>query len=137
VLLSRVAFLLSCRCLIDGCHLAGVVNVIVLQLSLMLSSCHRLAHVVIFSPLLSLLSLHCCCRRYCTVVVLVVTLLNVFFFLLLKQANRGFARSRGFAAGAVLFDLGRNGAFWQKKGVTLRGLRISNKKRNPPQADST
>jgi hypothetical protein len=35
---------------------------------------------------------------------------------------------RGFAAGAVLFDLGGNGAFWQKKGVTLRGLRISEKK---------
>jgi hypothetical protein len=35
---------------------------------------------------------------------------------------------RGFAAGAVLFDLGRNGAFWQKKGVTLRGLQISEKK---------
>jgi hypothetical protein len=28
----------------------------------------------------------------------------------------------------VLFDLGGNGAFWQKKGVTLRGLRISEKK---------
>ncbi len=27
-----------------------------------------------------------------------------------------------------LFDLGGNGAFWQKKGVTLRGLRISEKK---------
>jgi hypothetical protein len=35
---------------------------------------------------------------------------------------------RGFAAGAVLFDLGGNGAFWKKKGVTLRGLRISKKK---------
>jgi hypothetical protein len=35
---------------------------------------------------------------------------------------------RGFATGAVLFDLGGNGAFWQKKGVTLRGLRISKKK---------
>ncbi len=35
---------------------------------------------------------------------------------------------RGFAAGAVLFDLGGNGAFWQKKGVTLRGLWISEKK---------
>ncbi len=35
---------------------------------------------------------------------------------------------RGFAAGAVLFDLGGNGAFWQKKGVTLCGLRISEKK---------
>jgi hypothetical protein len=34
---------------------------------------------------------------------------------------------RGFAAGAVLFDLGGNGAFWQKKGVTLHGLRISDK----------
>jgi hypothetical protein len=34
----------------------------------------------------------------------------------------------GFAAGAVLFDLGGNGVFWQKKGVTLRGLRISEKK---------
>ncbi len=32
---------------------------------------------------------------------------------------------RGFAAGAVLFDLGGNGAFWKKKGVTLCGLRIS------------
>jgi hypothetical protein len=35
---------------------------------------------------------------------------------------------RGFAAGAVLFDLGGNGVFWQKKGVTLRGLWISEKK---------
>jgi hypothetical protein len=35
---------------------------------------------------------------------------------------------RGFAAGAVLFDLGEIGAFWQKKGVTLHGLRISEKK---------
>jgi hypothetical protein len=35
---------------------------------------------------------------------------------------------RGFAAGAVLFDLGGNRVFWQKKGVTLRGLRISEKK---------
>ncbi len=35
---------------------------------------------------------------------------------------------RGFAAGAVLFDLGGKGAFWQKEGVTLRGLRISEKK---------
>ena len=35
---------------------------------------------------------------------------------------------RGFAAGAVLFDLGGNGAFWKKKGVTLRGLQISKKK---------
>jgi hypothetical protein len=35
---------------------------------------------------------------------------------------------RNFTAGAVLFDLGGNGAFWQKKGVTLRGLRISEKK---------
>ena len=34
---------------------------------------------------------------------------------------------RGFTAGAVLFDLGGNGAFWQKKGVTLRGLWISKK----------
>jgi hypothetical protein len=39
-----------------------------------------------------------------------------------KQAERG------FTAGAVLFDLGGNGAFWKKKGVTLRGLRISKKK---------
>jgi hypothetical protein len=36
---------------------------------------------------------------------------------------------RGFAAGAVLFDLGGNGVFWQKKGVTLRGLWISEKKK--------
>jgi hypothetical protein len=35
---------------------------------------------------------------------------------------------RVFVAGAVLFDLGGNGVFWQKKGVTLRGLRISEKK---------
>ncbi len=35
---------------------------------------------------------------------------------------------RGFAAGAVLFDLGGNGAFCQKKGVTLCGLQISEKK---------
>jgi hypothetical protein len=35
---------------------------------------------------------------------------------------------KGFATGAVLFDLGGNGVFWQKKGVTLRGLRISDKK---------
>ncbi len=35
---------------------------------------------------------------------------------------------RGFAAGAVLFDLGGNGVFWQKKGVTLRRLWISEKK---------
>ncbi len=35
---------------------------------------------------------------------------------------------RGFAAGAVLLDLGGNGAFWQKKGVMLHGLRISEKK---------
>jgi hypothetical protein len=35
---------------------------------------------------------------------------------------------RGFAAGAALFDLGGNGAFWKKKSVTLRGLRISEKK---------
>jgi hypothetical protein len=35
---------------------------------------------------------------------------------------------RGFTAGAVLFDLGGNGVFWQKKGVTLRRLRISEKK---------
>jgi hypothetical protein len=35
---------------------------------------------------------------------------------------------RGFAAGAVLFDLGGNGVFWQKKGATLRGLWISEKK---------
>jgi hypothetical protein len=41
-----------------------------------------------------------------------------------KQAKRG------FAAGAVLFDLGENGVFWQKKGVTLRGLRISEKKKS-------
>jgi hypothetical protein len=34
----------------------------------------------------------------------------------------------GFAARAVLFGLGGNGASWQKKGVTLRGLRISKKK---------
>ncbi len=40
----------------------------------------------------------------------------------LKQAKRG------FAAGAVLFDLGGNGAFWRKKGALLRGLRISKKK---------
>jgi hypothetical protein len=39
-----------------------------------------------------------------------------------KQAERG------FAAGAVLFDLGGNGAFWKKKGVMLHGLRISEKK---------
>jgi hypothetical protein len=39
-----------------------------------------------------------------------------------KQAERG------FAAGAVLFDLGGNGLFWQKEGVTLRGLWISKKK---------
>ncbi len=30
-------------------------------------------------------------------------------FLLMKQAKRG------FAAGAVLFDLGGNGAFWKKR----------------------
>jgi hypothetical protein len=35
---------------------------------------------------------------------------------------------RGFSAGAVIFDLGGNGVFWQKKGVTLRWLRISEKK---------
>jgi hypothetical protein len=35
---------------------------------------------------------------------------------------------RGFAAGAVLFDLGGNGVFWQKRGVMLRGLRIFEKK---------
>ena len=35
---------------------------------------------------------------------------------------------KGFATGAVLFDLGGNGVFWQKKGVTFRGLRISEKK---------
>jgi hypothetical protein len=35
---------------------------------------------------------------------------------------------RGFATGAGLFDLGGNGAFWKKKGVTLCGLRISEKK---------
>jgi hypothetical protein len=35
---------------------------------------------------------------------------------------------RGFAIGAILFDLGGNGAFWKKKGVTLHGLRISEKK---------
>ncbi len=46
----------------------------------------------------------------------------VHFKSLLLQAERG------FAAGAVLFDLGGNGAFWKKKGVTLRGLRISKKK---------
>jgi hypothetical protein len=39
-----------------------------------------------------------------------------------KQAKRG------FAAGAVLFDLEGNGVFWQKKGVMLRRLRISKKK---------
>jgi hypothetical protein len=35
---------------------------------------------------------------------------------------------RRFAAGALLFDLGGNEAFWQKKGVTLRRLQISEKK---------
>jgi hypothetical protein len=35
---------------------------------------------------------------------------------------------KGFATGAVLFDLGGNGAFWQKKGVTLHGLWILEKK---------
>jgi hypothetical protein len=35
---------------------------------------------------------------------------------------------RGFATGAVLFDLGGNGVFWQKKGVSLHGLQISKKK---------
>ncbi len=49
-------------------------------------------------------------------------------FFPLEQADRGFTRLQGFAAGAVLFDLGGIGAFWQKKGVTLRGLRISEKK---------
>ncbi len=42
--------------------------------------------------------------------------------------NWAIQAERGFAAGAVLFDLGGNGAFWQKKGVTLRGLWISEKK---------
>jgi hypothetical protein len=55
---------------------------------------------------------------------------------MVKQGQLPFAFSivlhlqaeRGFAAGAVLFDLGGNGVFWQKKGVMLRGLRISEKK---------
>jgi hypothetical protein len=46
----------------------------------------------------------------------------VLYFFCILQAERG------FAAGAILFDLGGNGVFWQKKGVTLRGLRISEKK---------
>ena len=41
---------------------------------------------------------------------------------MLQQAKRG------FTAGAALFVLGGNGVFWQKKGVTLHGLRISEKK---------
>ncbi len=42
---------------------------------------------------------------------------------------------RGFAAGAVLFDLGGNGAFW-KKGCNAPWAMDFQEKRNPPQADS-
>jgi hypothetical protein len=42
---------------------------------------------------------------------------------------------RGFAAGAVLFDLGGNGAFW-KKGCNAPRATNFREKRNPPQADS-
>ncbi len=47
---------------------------------------------------------------------------NIRIHLYYEQAERG------FAAGAVLFDLGGNGVFWQKKGVTLCRLWISEKK---------
>jgi hypothetical protein len=43
---------------------------------------------------------------------------------------------RGFTAGAVLFDLGGNGAFWQKKGCNALRATDFGEKRNPPQADS-
>ena len=43
---------------------------------------------------------------------------------------------RGFAAGAVLFDLGGNGAFWQKTGCNAPRATDFQEKRNPPQADS-
>ena len=43
---------------------------------------------------------------------------------------------RGFAAGAVLFDLGGNGVFWQKKGCNAPRATDFREKRNPPQADS-
>jgi hypothetical protein len=49
---------------------------------------------------------------------------TLIFYSIDRQAERG------FAAGAVLFDLGGNGAFWKKKGVTLHGLRISEKKKS-------
>ncbi len=42
---------------------------------------------------------------------------------------------RGFATGAVLFDLGGNGAFW-KKGCNAPRATDFREKRNRPQADS-
>jgi hypothetical protein len=48
-------------------------------------------------------------------------IISEIIFLLHIQAERG------FAAGAVLFDLGGNGAFWKKEGVKLHRLRISDK----------
>ncbi len=48
-------------------------------------------------------------------------------FTITSYAYHSKQAKRGFAAGAVLFDLGEMGRF-EKKGVTLRGLRISEKK---------